>query len=128
MNGIEDVRTKLESSGAKVNLFKGDTNITLGKQHKKLPKMDFIFIDGGHSIKTIENDWKHSRMMMHEKTVVVFDDYFKNNEPEVRGVGCQTLINSLDKNKYDVEFLEPEDHFEKGWGTLNIRMVKVTPK
>jgi predicted O-methyltransferase YrrM len=68
---MDVVKEKLLKSGAKVNLFKGDTNVTLRKNLKSLPKMDFIFIDGGHSIKTIENDWDQSRRLMHGKTVVL---------------------------------------------------------
>jgi predicted O-methyltransferase YrrM len=122
---MKEVENKLQKSGASVKLFMGDTNVTLKKNLKSLPRMDFIFIDGGHSIKTIENDWRYSSRLMHKSTTVVLDDYFRNTEPEVRGVGCQSLIDGLDRKKYHVEILEPECHFKKDWGTLNIRMVKV---
>ena len=125
---MKEVKSELETTGAKITLFKGDTNDTLPRHGKDLPKMDFIFIDGGHSIKTIENDWKHTRKLMSSNTIVVFDDYFKNNESEVEGIGCQSLIDSLDPKTYDIEFLKPECHFKKEWGTLNVVMVKVTLK
>jgi len=29
-----------------------------------LPKMDLVFIYGGHSIETIENDWRYTQKIM----------------------------------------------------------------
>src|SRR3989344_6541148 len=54
---VEEIRKKLEKTGVKINLFKGNTLEILPKAVHFLPKMDFIFIDGGHSIETIANDW-----------------------------------------------------------------------
>jgi hypothetical protein len=65
---------------------------------------------------------------MGQKTVVIFDDYYTNTEIEVEGVGCQTLIDSLNANDYEVQILEPMDSFAKEWGVLKINMVKVVKK
>jgi predicted O-methyltransferase YrrM len=125
---MDSVNEKLKSTGAKVKLIRGDTRKTLPANVKKLPKMDFIFIDGGHSIKTIENDWSFSEKLMHDRTTVVFDDYFRNDEPEVEGIGAQYIIDKLDRKIYEVVFLKPECHFKKPWGTLNTSMVQVTKR
>jgi hypothetical protein len=45
-----------QGPGAKIFLFKGDTREVLPKVVNTLPMMDFIFIDSGHSLETIEND------------------------------------------------------------------------
>ena len=39
-----------------------------------LPKVDFVFIDGGLRLETIANDWKYVEMVMHSKTIIIFDD------------------------------------------------------
>jgi predicted O-methyltransferase YrrM len=46
---FQQVRQKLEKTGCKFQLFKGDTTCTLSEAVKTLPKMDLIFIDGGKS-------------------------------------------------------------------------------
>ncbi len=47
------------------------------------------------------------------KTIVIFDDYYTNTETEVEGVGCQTLIDHLNADNYEVQILEPMDTFTK---------------
>lgn len=125
---MNEVKEKLSATGANVKLFKGNTNKTLPENYKKLPKMDFIFIDGGHSVDTIKNDWKYSEKLMHKDTVVIFDDYFRNTEDDVKGVGCQYLIDKLDTKTYEAIILEPECYYKKSWGTLRTSMVKVIKK
>ena len=40
-----------------------------------MPKMDVIFIDGGHSEKVVGEDWEWCRKLMHWGTRCFFDDY-----------------------------------------------------
>ena len=74
----------LKVTGADVHLFKGYTRDSLPKfvqwvqEEKK--QIDFIFIDGGHSIETIQSDWIHSEKITGKKTAVIFDDYYNNSE------------------------------------------------
>lgn len=117
------VRKKLEETGAIIKIFKGNTLNVLPDLVKILPKMDFIFIDGGHSIETVENDWKYSKELMHDNTIVIFDDYWN-----MKDSGCNKVIDSLDKQKFFVEILQPTDVFKKEWGTLKINLVKVMKK
>jgi hypothetical protein len=124
-----DVRQQLKKTKANIHLYIGYTNETLPRfleefQAAKIT-LDFIFIDGGHSLKTIASDWSYVREMMGEQTVVLFDDYYTNNEPEVAGFGCQSLIDALDRGKYSVEILQPADVFEKEWGMQKTSIVKV---
>lgn len=79
--------------------------------------IDLIYIDGGYSLDTIQNDWYYIENFINQDTVVIFDDYYDGDAEK----GCYSLINSLDKNKYQIEFLDPEDKFP----TLRIRFVKV---
>lgn len=77
---------------AKVMLFKGNTRETL-KSHP--PYGDFCYIDGGHSIETIANDYEACKNI----TVIVFDDYYVKDDkglcPDLEQVGCNKLIESL---------------------------------
>lgn len=126
------LKDSLSKTGVKINLYKGYTNDTLPKFVEDCKKqgitMDFIFIDGGHHFETIENDWKYCKELMNENTIVIFDDYFTDASPSIGDVGCQKLIGELDKNKYDVKVLEPQNRFPRDWGTLKINFAQVTLK
>ncbi len=121
---LSEVHSSLEKTGAQINLFQGNTLDTLPDAINKLPKIDFIFIDGGHSLETISSDWKYCKQLMHEKTIVVFDDYYPADESK----GCKNLIETLDCEKFDVSILPPRDKFKKPDGVLEINLVKVEEK
>ncbi len=122
---MEQVRARLEASGAKIQLFKGFTEETLPKVVPSLPKMDLVFIDGGHSIETITNDWYYSQKVMDNNTVVIFDDYWSGEWGKRKDAGCQSLIDALDRTKFEVKILPIQDKFKKEWGTLKINFVQV---
>lgn len=117
---MDEVKKKLEETGVKIRLYKGNTLNTLSETANKLPKMDFIFIDGGHSIKTIQDDWEYSRRLIHNQTVVIFDDYWNRDD-----MGCRKIIDALNRQKFSIEILQPTDKFKKEWGILHINFVKV---
>lgn len=119
----EQTRQLLYGTGCKINLFKGFTNETLPRFVKGLPKMDLIFIDGGHSLETIANDWHYSQELMHDGTVVIFDDYWNCND-----VGCKTIVEGIDPRQYVVEILPIQDKFIHRQGLLRINFVMVTPR
>ena len=106
-----------------INLYKGFTHDTLPKFIDKKLKVDFIFIDGGHSIETIKNDWLNVSKMMHEKTIVVFDDFYHDDKELVKSFGCNDVILNLDK-KYKVTYLPIIDKIDKN--KLKIQLVQVT--
>jgi hypothetical protein len=108
---------------ASVNLYPGLTKETLPQKVKSLPKMDLIFIDGGHSIETIRNDWKYARQLMKPDTVVVFDDYY----PDVPFVGCRFILSELD-SKYQYEVMPEVDNHTAPWGPLKVQVLCVRSK
>ena len=120
---FEEVKNKLEKTGAKIHLYKGYTNETLPRVIGELPEMDFIYIDGGHSIETIKNDWEYTQKVMGEETIVIFDDYWNRDD-----VGCKKIIEDMDKSKFNVEILPVQDRFKKDWGLLKINFAKVIRK
>ena len=118
-----DIRMKLNMTGANIHLIKGNTRKTLPEFIiGDLPHIDFIFLDGGHSLETIESDWNCVKELMGEKTIVVFDDYFTNRED----TGCKPLVDSIDRSEYDVQHLEPTQYYRET--DLNIRVIQVTLK
>lgn len=120
----------LRATGVRIHLFKGFSQETLprfvGSQRAHGPEIDLVFIDGGHAIETIASDWDNASKLMSSRTVVLFDDYYVNTDPEVREVGCRRIVDALDRSRFDVRILEPEDAFEKEWGTLRIRLARVS--
>ena len=115
----DDAYEILKETGATINLYRGYTNATLPNFKPNKP-IDFIYIDGGHSLETIDNDWTYLKPFVHSGTVVLFDDYYNNNTKE----GSFNLISELKKNSdYKVELLDPEDVIH---AKLAIRFVKVT--
>ena len=76
-------------------------------------------------VHAIASDWRAVATLMGPGTVVLLDDYYRNEEPEVLGFGCQSLVDELDRSRYRVEILGPEDHFRKDWGVLHVSMVRV---
>lgn len=115
-----DVLAKLEKiPGANIRLVVGNTRETI----KNIPgqPVDFIFIDGGHSLETIESDWKNLQKFITIDTVIILDDYYPNDNTK----GCRKLIHNLSLDKWDIEWLEPVDEFENGF---KVQMVKVQLK
>ena len=128
-----EIQERLSASGASVRLFKGFSQDTLPAfvaEWKQLPEpIDVVFIDGGHAEETIASDWQNVRQLMGPTTQVIFDDYYREDYAAKLGrVGCQYLIDALDRTVYDVEILDPSDSFKKDWGTLTINLAKVTLK
>lgn len=118
----QDVYNRLASTGAAINLYVGDTNTTL-LDLSELPRMDMIFIDGGHSIDTIRHDWKCVQQVISKGTTILFDDY--NNQSTW---GAASIVDAIPRDMYSVEILQPPDVFDKEYGKLIINLAKVTVK
>jgi len=117
----EKAKHLLEKNKANIKLYRGYSKDTLAKLSNLL--VDFVFIDGGHSLQTIAEDWKNVQRFIHLDSVIIFDDYYKNR----MDFGCKPLIEELAKNDtFKIEHLEPEDVFyHKDW-TQYVHFVKVT--
>lgn len=87
----------LKATGARIFLFKGNSAVTLPKADKKTAyrKFDLIFIDGGHREDTIRLDWENVQDLIHDKTVIVFDDYYMIKPDELEGYGCNEIVKNL---------------------------------
>lgn len=115
------------SSVCKVFLFKGNTKKTLEKFTKKKIKIDFLFIDGGHSVRTINNDWHYVQKLLHKKSIVVFDDYYLDDKGLIKKFGCNKIIHNLN-NSFKFQKLPFVDQFYNNNTPKKIKMVKVSLK
>jgi predicted O-methyltransferase YrrM len=112
----EEIILKLLKVIPNIYLFKGNTNKTL-KLLNNNKKFDFIFIDGGHSIKTIANDWKYAEQKLKKNGIIVLDDYYVGCKEIIKKFGCNSLVSQLDDmNLYNIEFSKRTDFFKKNYG------------
>lgn len=76
-------------------LIKGNTRQTLKHQ-----AVDFAYIDGGHSVQTIENDYEAVK----NSKVIVFDDYYLKDEegriPDVSKYGANQIVDRIGAGVY----------------------------
>ena len=109
---LEDVHAKLETfkehhPGFSFNLIKGDSRFTLHQpdlpvwSHPnfetpvQLTDSDLVFIDGGHSIETVENDF-HSLGACKN---ILMDDFYSPCDrglcPDIKKFGCNQLVEQM---------------------------------
>ncbi len=118
---------KLSNYGA-IKLYKGFTEKTLPKFLKKKIFVDFIFIDGGHAIKTIENDWKYCSKLMRKDSLVIFDDYYLGNRKLLSKFGSNKTYKKISIENYHKALLPFVDEFDKKYYLQRIKMFKVKLK
>ncbi len=90
-----EVRRKLEKTGCKFKLFEGNTIDTLPEVVKTLPEVDLIFIDGGKSFTVADSDWRNSRLLMHDETMV-----FVHN---AGFSGVRRMVENISREEYQVK-------------------------
>jgi len=117
----EEVRKLLSQTGATIMLLQGDSKTIMSALIHAIPLMDFIFIDGGHSLETVKSDWAFARLLMHRNTRVLFDDYYL----EKKDCGCKVTVDGIDRRDYIVEPLLPIEEFPK---TGPMQMINVRLK
>lgn len=71
-------------------LFAGNTNETL-KQNPPPKVLDFVWLDGGHSIETIRNDL----MAVEHAKLVVMDDFYHDECVDTSKFGCNEVVKSV---------------------------------
>ncbi len=87
---LERVAMKLD--GYNAQLFKGNTRETLASFSEPV---DFVWLDGGHSIETIRSDWDNVRRVLAPGAWVFFDDYY-TGPIDTRRFGCNLIVAGLD--------------------------------
>jgi len=109
-NSLVDVGKYIENAGfSKFCLIRGNTNeifpvtaigscissVCVGSEPWRTEEngfrfqcFDFAFIDGGHSVKTIKNDYEWVSKNIDKDGTIIIDDYY---DPELEGFGCNFL-------------------------------------
>ncbi len=113
---------KLLEGHKKSFLYKGFTNKTLKKFKKEKKKIDFIFIDGGHSVETIKDDYINSTKSASKKSIIVFDDYYNPDLIDISRFGSNKMYNQLKKHSYYPKFLPFKDKYYENGKIKEIKM------
>jgi predicted O-methyltransferase YrrM len=110
MDRVEDKLT-----GFDVRLYRGNTRDTLATFNEQV---DFVWIDGGHSVETIRSDWENIKRCLAPGAWVFFDDYYSGPIDTTR-YGCNEVVKDL---THDVL---PMADWVSGGGS--VQMVRVYP-
>jgi predicted O-methyltransferase YrrM len=100
-----------------VLLTKGNTRETLATFSPPEP-IDFVWLDGGHSVETIRSDWENVRRVIAPDAWVFFDDYYSGGI-DTSNYGCNSIVAGL---KHE---LLPDKDPVRGGGW--VQMVRVWP-
>ena len=92
---LRSVRAYLD--GFDVELHKGNTRETLAAFNKPV---DFVWLDGGHSVETIRSDWENVKRCLLPGAVVLFDDYYIDIDTEK--YGCNAIVRDLKHEVIDL--------------------------
>jgi predicted O-methyltransferase YrrM len=107
-------------------LHQGYTRDTLPAFRKANPNFtaDFVFIDGGHKIETIDEDWRNCSRLVDRRGVIYLDDYYGNAEL-AKQFGCNVLVDRLTNDPaWDVTVLPVTDTFER---IGSVQIARVAP-
>lgn len=86
-------------------------------------RADWVFIDGGHAVKTIENDWRHCSAFVAPRGEIYLDDYYGQRNLAER-FGCNQLVERLRAQpEWDVAVLPATDTIPD-LGTIQIVRVR----
>ena len=80
-------------AGYDVILVKGNTRETLPAFSYPKP-VNFVWLDGGHSVETIRSDWEAIKPLLAPDAEVWFDDYYTGG-PDIGVIGCNSIVAPL---------------------------------
>ena len=123
----QQVRERLLRTGACISLRKGPTSDTLPDfvRERQGRPVDFVFIDGGHAIETIQSDWDSIKQIIGVGSTVLFDDYYVDCPTRIRDFGCNAVLEKIDNQIYSCEVLPDIDRFNPDDGPLNVSVAKL---
>jgi hypothetical protein len=105
-------------------LHRGFTRETLPAFRKADPEFraDFVWIDGGHKVETIANDWEHCSAFVAPEGVIYLDDVY-GDEELAEEFGCNQLLARLEQDpEWQVAVLPATDTFPE-IGSIQIARV-----
>ena len=104
LNSIDAVNGLLKKFGASIKLLKGLSEIQLTKFD--LEKIDFVFLDGGHSYETVRKDLDLIISKLKKGKIIICDDYDQVD------YGVKKAVDELKENVTEIK-------------SLNGRLVKI---
>jgi len=105
LNSLKSVNSLLKKFNKNVTLYKGLSSKMLPKIN--LSKIDFVFLDGGHSYETVKNDLHLILKDIKKNKVIICDDY------DQKKYGVKKAVDELTNNVTEIK-------------ELNKRLVKIT--
>ena len=109
-HSLRSVRAYLD--GFDVELYKGNTRQTLSQFTKPV---DFVWLDGGHSVETIRSDLDNVLRVLTPGGLLFLDDYYTGLDTEL--YGCNEVV-----RYYDHYVIPIEDNVAGGG---KVQMVRV---
>lgn len=95
------VMDRLDDFGLKATIVCGDTNETFSSWADANPEsVDMVYIDGGHSVDTITNDYKNALKAIKKGGIIVFDDYYEDM-PNIDRFGANRVLEASGRD-FDV--------------------------
>lgn len=86
-------------------------------------RVDLAFIDGGHSIPTIDNDWAYVSQLLRPGGVILLDDYY-GDAALAQQFGCNSLIDRLRSDPRWRTSILPHTDVVPGIGTIQLAKVE----
>jgi len=81
-----------------VDLIKSDSNLALKKID--MSKVDYVFLDGGHSYETVKNDLELSKAVIKNNGTILCDDYNLHFAPGVKKAIDEFVISNNFKSEF----------------------------
>ena len=93
---VEDLLKKFKNN---INLIKGNSNLILKKID--MSKIDYVFLDGGHTYETVKNDLEGCLDVIKSNGTILCDDYNFGHLPDVKNA----IDEFVKKNELNCEIL-----------------------
>ena len=96
---LEAVSELLKKFKQNVHLIKGNSNRLL--QKIDMSKIDYVFLDGGHTYETVKNDLYYSKPVLDNNGTILCDDYGLGYAPGVK----QAIDEFVTDNNFKYEII-----------------------
>ena len=102
-----------------IHLYAGRSGEVFANQGSELPPMDFVFIDGGHSLATIREDFEHCARLLARGGSIFIDDVWLS-----RAAGGRRLFQSLSPRQWEKRLYPIPDFFKDTVGFIWLARVR----
>ena len=93
---VEELLYKFKEN---ISLIKGNSNTVLQKM--EMSKVDYVFLDGGHTYETVKNDLNCCIEVVNSSGTILCDDYDLSQAPGVK----KAIDEFVNENKFNCEIL-----------------------